>query len=222
MPRASQRNPRTLALALLLMASTSLLHAAPACRQPAPRAVLERFVPADCESCWQAASPKPAARAWAIDWIVPAGDGAPMAVAALPEAVERRATRLQAQPLPRVPPLRLHVADGPAWNGYVGLQLAVTRRGAYPAGASAYVALVERVPAGSDGTAIDRQLVRIVIGPLPLGELATLRTVRHLRTVRLPEGAQPERLASVGWVESADGRVLAAVQSPAAGCVGPR
>ena len=39
---------------------------------------------------------------------------------------------------------------------------------------------------------MDRQLVRTLIGPLPLGELATLRVVRHLRSVRLPEGAQPK------------------------------
>jgi hypothetical protein len=37
--------------------------------------------------------------------------------------------------------------------------------------------------------------------------------VRHFRAMRLPEGAQAEKLASVAWVQSADGTVLAATQS---------
>lgn len=201
--------------------------AAPACRQPPPRLLVEHVLRADCETCWQQAAPALPRGAMRLDWIAPAGDDAPMSVAALPEALSRAkpaqgATVQRRSVLPRPLPAMLRVADGPAWNGYVGMQITITRQGAYRPGDAAWLALVERVPAGIEGTAVDRQLVRIVIGPLPLDELATLHRVQHLRSVRLPEGAKPERLASVGWLESADGRVLAATQSPQAGCTGPR
>ena len=78
------------------------------------------------------------------------------------------------------------------------MQLAVDRRAAVPAGALACVALVERVPAGSEGPGVTRPLVRSVAGPLSREELSTERTVRHFRAMRLPEGARPERLGSAG------------------------
>jgi hypothetical protein len=113
---------------------------------------------------------------------------------------------------------RLRIADGPAWNGYIGLRLVITRRAAVPAGALAYAALVEQVPAGSDGSPIARQLVRAVSGPMGLGELATQRTVEFLRAVTLPAGSRVDRLASVAWIETTEGRVIAAALSPPASC----
>ncbi len=219
---------RCLGLGAAGLLAAGISTAAPvACRQPAPRAVLERVFSAACDACWREAGTAAPRGTLVLDWIAPAADDAPMAVAALPEALSRAAPRIDATTerrsvLPRRPPVSVRVADGPAWNGYVGLQVTLTRTGTHLPGSVAYMALVERVPAGSEGTAIDRQLVRVLIGPLPLDELATLRTVRHLRSVRLPEGAQPERLASIAWLESADGRMLAAAQSAAAGCVGKR
>ncbi|HJW10978.1 MAG TPA: hypothetical protein VJ598_04280 [Albitalea sp.] len=194
--------------------------AAANCRPPAPTALLERFTPADCETCWQAAPATPPAE-WVIvlDWIVPAADGAPMAAAALPEATERAVQHAPTAPLPARPAVRLRIADGPAWNGYVGLQLTATRLRQLPAGATAYAALVERVPAGSEGTPVARQLVRAVVGPMTLQELAAQPTIHHLRAVRLPETERPERLASVAWAEDAAGRVIAATQSPPAECM---
>ena len=35
----------------------------------------------------------------------------------------------------------------------------------------------------------------------------------EMRPVRIPEGAKPERLRLVGWVQDAQGRVVAAAQS---------
>ncbi|HEV7913999.1 MAG TPA: hypothetical protein VGP22_09540, partial [Albitalea sp.] len=84
--------------------------------------------------------------------------------------------------------------------------------------AVAYVALVERVPAGSDGTPIDRQLVRAVAGPLGLSELATEARIEHLRSMRVPDTARPDRLSSVAWIEGGNGRVIAAVQALPARC----
>lgn len=215
-----------MALAVLGVVDAAL--AAPtACRQPAPRELIEHVFSAACDACWRERGAPLPPGAMRLDWIAPAGDAAAMATAALPEALARgtprdHATVLRRSALTQRSPLTLRVADGPAWNGYVGMQVTVTRSGRHTPGQSAWLALVERVPAGSEGTAVDRQLVRVVIGPLPLDELATLRRVQHLRSVRLPEGAQPERLASVGWLEAADGQVIAATQSPRAGCKGPR
>ena len=36
---------------------------------------------------------------------------------------------------------------------------------------------------------------------------------QEMRPVRIPEGAKPERLRLVGWVQDAQGRVVAAAQS---------
>jgi hypothetical protein len=52
--------------------------------QPRPVQLLERFINADCDSCWaDPATPKPGAGAIALDWIVPGakGDDAPLAAA---------------------------------------------------------------------------------------------------------------------------------------------
>ena len=170
-----------------------------------PRQVAERFIGADCTDCWSA--PREAAApsaAWALDWIVPgASADAPLAAAALPEGAARLAeldhdaAALPARldwSLPRRPSLCLAVQAGPAWNGYLGLQL--RSRGAAPPGARAYLALVEELPAGSEGSPIARRLVRAVAGPIPLaGDTPSL----ELRALRVPETAHPERLRGLAW-----------------------
>lgn len=207
------------ALAVSLAALAGAAAAAPRCGAPAPEVFLERFVPADCEACWQRATPRDRrARQLVLDWIVPAGEGAPLAVAALPEAAQRagtvsRETHWRSAALGRAGAPHVRIADGPGWNGYVGLRLVITRRGTVPADAVAYAALVERVPGGSENTPVDRQLVRAVVGPLGLGELATVPVVEHMNSVRLPDIERPDRLGSVAWIETANGQVIAAAQS---------
>ena len=198
--------------------------AAPVCKVPAPLRLVERFMSANCESCWAAQGVKSEAkRTVVLDWIAPAGGAASLAAGAVHEATARAgaltssATALRFTTLNTAAP-RLRIADGPAWNGYIGLQLTVDRRGRLPDGAVAYIALVERVAAGSEGSAIERQLVRNVVGPLSLEELAATTPVRHFRAMRLPEGAQADKLASVAWVESAGGNVIAATQSTDNAC----
>ncbi|HEX6363333.1 MAG TPA: hypothetical protein VFZ93_10275, partial [Albitalea sp.] len=162
-------------MALALPALVRPAAAAPDCRDAPPTAFVERFVPADCARCW-AADPRdaPPPRTLAIDWVVPAAADAPMAAAALREAAARagplaagasaeRGVALVARDAPR-----LRVAEGPPWNGYVGLSLTVTRTAPWRAGSRAFMALVEHVPAGSEGSAIERRLVRAVAGPLTL------------------------------------------------------
>ncbi|MEK8048872.1 hypothetical protein AACH10_01320 [Ideonella sp. DXS22W] len=200
---------------------------------PAAQApVRERFTAADCTDCWaapDAADTTGAADAagkagppgrtgrtrpatWTLDWLLPRGDDAPMSAAALPAGTERqqRAAAALAQPSGAWPRgARLQVESGPAWQGYFGLRLSLRTPRGLPPGATAWLALVEKLPAGSEGSAAPRWLVRNVAGPLPLDTLQPGRAFSHLTALRWPDGAQPERLRARGWIESADGRVLA-------------
>jgi len=225
----------TLAAALALAA----LPAWSFCPPNAPTLLLERFVPADCERCWSSAPPNPGStlsareRIFALDWIVPSttrGDEAPLAAAAIGEARDRvaKAGSLSsdealsvARPLPRASAaLRIEVADGPVVNGYVALRfVARTSGAALPRGIAGYMALVERVPAGEEGSPVDRQLVRAQVGPLSLETLRAGMPVEHFSAIRLPETAKPDRLAAVAWVERGDQqRVIAVSASTSVAC----
>lgn len=205
------------ALALLVSLDAA---SAPACT--APQRVLERFIEADCDRCW--GMPEPATLAgstWVLDWITPGSQGetAPLAAAALPEARERLAMRAglapkdgsarAEQPL-TASGLRIRVTGGPAWNGYLGLQL--DAQGRSPAGARAYLALVEEIPAGAEGNPSARRLVRAVAGPIALDGPHTV----ELRALRIPDGAKPDRLRGMTWWVTADGLIggIAAERCP--------
>lgn len=188
--------------------------AAPSC--PASgAAVVEHFIPADCTGCWAAAAPVPAG-AWRFDWIVPGADDAPLDAAALPDATERLqrlglpGANLHLQAPRALSGLRLTVGAGPAWQGYFGLQLSLRQRGAaLPAGATGWLALVEVLPPGSEANGGLRMLVRSVAGPLPLDGAARQAGVTHLRALRWPTGAKPERLQARAWIEDGAGRLMA-------------
>ncbi len=184
---------------------------------PAPGApVVEHFITADCADCWAADAPA-AAGAWRFDWIAPGADDAALSAAALPDAAERllrlgaNAPAARSQPARALHGLRLTVGAGPAWQGYFGLQLQMraSGRAALPAGATGWLALVELLPAGSEANGGPRALVRSVAGPLPLDGAGRAQGISHLRALRWPTGAKPERLQARGWIESADGRLLA-------------
>ena len=89
------------------------------------------------------------------------------------------------------------------------LTLQIDPRTALPAGSSAWLALVEQVSAGSDGTPIARSLLRSVAGPLPLASLQPGKPLTHLRALRWPASAEPTRLQARAWIEAPDGRLLA-------------
>ena len=107
--------------------------------------------------------------------------------------------------------LQLRASSGPAWQGYFGVQLALRRPAgtALPAGSTGWLALVEQVPAGSDGTPLDRALVRSLAGPLPLDALPAAQPLTHLRALRWPAAAEPTRLQARAWIEGPDGTILA-------------
>lgn len=210
----------------LLLGLAAGAHAAPAAPAapaatacPADRlAVAERFTPADCPDCWAAADLPGAGGGWLFDWILPSprGDEAELAAAATAEAHERaqrrhaapadEATTVRREPLAPRRALRLAVQSGPAWHGYVALQLDL--RGRPPVGSTGWLALVEELPAGSEGSAVARALVRAVAGPIPL-QAGPAGAVRHeLRALRWPANARAERLHARGWIEAPDGRMI--------------
>lgn len=197
-----------------------------------PTALVERFINADCEACWSDPStPVPPQRAMVLDWIVPGSQGeeAALSAAATRDAQTRLASLGQAEPArssqrqARVEPsstVRMRVAQGPALNQYLGASVRLqpvppptVRQGGW----RAWLALVEQVPAGESGTPVARQLVRGLLEPPWSGRQQLsgkdLRSLSESRVMSIPEGAQPERLRVVGWVEDASGRVLAAVES---------
>lgn len=194
--------------------------------QPRPRALLERFINADCEACWgDAATPRPQARALALDWVVPGsrGEDAPLSAVAMHEGLDRLA-RLR-RPVPAnaeaienplmAAPRTLRVAHGLPLNGYIGTSISLAPAGRMPW--RAWLLLVETLPAGTEGSPVERNLVRAAFNPSweqrrapTVAEQARLWETRPLR---IPEGANPDRLRVVGWVEDAQGRIRAIAES---------
>lgn len=191
----------------------------------APTLLLERFISADCEACWRdARTPRAGAQAVALDWIVPGsqGEDAPLAAAARRDGLQRLEA-LQ-RPTPAAEPLTvrqrvtpagwrgaLRVANGPVINDYLGASIEVKpRAGAAPDGGpwTAWLVLVESLPAGTEGSPVARHLVRNALAePWDGGAL------QFTRSMQIPAGASPQRLSVVGWLQDAEGRVLQAAHS---------
>ena len=191
-----------------------------------PVALLERFINADCESCWSdPATPKPEPGTLALDWIVPGskGNDAPLSAAASRDGL----ARLQAlhKPAPSAAESvqsksartgrRLRVAHGLAFNGYIGASIELKPGGGGPW--QAWLALVETIPAGAEGTPLERNLVRNLLRqdwdrPRALSRQER-RKLFDSRAMNIPEGAQPSRLRVVGWVEDAAGHIKTIAQS---------
>lgn len=199
-----------------------------------PTALFERFISADCEACWaDPATPAPSAQAAVVlDWIVPSAqrDDAPLSAAATNDAALRLQALARQAPAgadvaisavePPARPLRLRVAHGQPINDYLGTGIALARApGATPPtqGWQYHLLLVETIPAGSEGTAVTRNLVRNMLSGTwnKREQLSKKEQIQWMdnRPMRIPPGAQPERLHMVGWVQDAQGRVLAAAQS---------
>lgn len=232
MPRSALTFPRLLLpllLPLTLLLATPPLKAQSFCSsdgQPRPLALLERFTSADCDTCWRdPATPQPAARELAIDWIVPGvrADDAPLAAAASREAADRLGALGLPPPgsasqarQPLVAAARtLRVAHGLPFNGYLGTSIELRPAGRAPW--TAWLALVETIPAGTEGTPVERNLVRNLLQPTWSGgrppSSAQVRRLLESRPMSIPAGAQPARLRVVGWVTDARGRVRAIAQS---------
>jgi hypothetical protein len=158
-----------------------------------------------------------------LDWIVPGalGDDAPLSVAAAREALERlQALRIQ-------PPVesatavtqnagqrRLRVSRGLPLAGYMGTSIELRPAGPFKGRWSAWLAMVEHIPAGTNGTPVERHLVRNVLqldwdGQRRAGP-GLARPFYDARAMSIPTGAVPARIGLVGWVQDERGQIIAA------------
>ena len=203
---------------------------------PTPVQLMERFINADCETCWSdPATPVPGARSVALDWVVPGtrGDDAALSAVATQDALTRldalkksipaKAT-VAARKVKGMPGAVLRVAHGVPTLGYLGASIEV--KPIAPSAKqplSAWLALVETLPAGTEGTPVERNLVRNLIlhnwdGRKQLSKDEQNRLF-EARSMGIAPAANPERLRVMGWIEDKKGQVLAAAESR---CVVPR
>jgi hypothetical protein len=200
---------------------------------PQPVALLERFINADCEACWSdAKTAVPARGELALDWIVPGsrGDDAPLSAAASRDGLTRLqalgrkapaqadASRLKARREGRT----LRVAHGLPYNGYVGTSMELKPATGGPW--KAWLLLVETIPAGTEGTPVERNLVRNALQPAWDNDTLLLnkeqQRLLESRPMSIPEGAKLERLRVIGWVQDARGNIRGIAQSRCAAGAG--
>jgi hypothetical protein len=195
------------------------------------QALLERFVNAECETCWSDPATPPAPQgALALDWIVPSplGDAAALSAAASRDAVLRLeslnrnkpATQAsQRVPVNAWPGANLRVAHGVALGGYLGasIELTLPQSEAVKWPLQAWLVLVETLPPGVADSPVPRNLARNVLQPLWNMRDALLNSeqmrFKETRPLNIPEGANPQRLRVMGWVEDASGQVMVAAES---------
>ena len=198
--------------------------------QRTPVAVVERFTSADCENCWSDTTARSAPlRTLVLDWIVPSprGDEAPLSAAATRDANDRLAALHRAAPTAsysnQTPvakrPYRMRVAHGLPFNGYIGasMELPQSEVRPVPLPVTGWLVLVETIAAGTEGTPVERNLVRNSLtrtwdGRHQLSKDEQKR-LWESRPMGLGATARPERLRVVGWVEDAHGRIITAAQS---------
>jgi hypothetical protein len=201
--------------------------------QSRPAVLLERFINADCADCWtDLATPRAGRGTLVLDWVLPGGQGdnAPLSVVATRDALKRlealgitpppaslnRKTQVQG----RTGSLR--VARGLPVSGYMGasIELKAPASGAAQTW-TAWLALVETLPSGTEGSPVPRNLVRNLVQPLWDGHklLSNKERLRFIesRSMDIPAGMKTDRAQVIGWVEDAQGRVVAAAQSRCSG-----
>lgn len=195
-----------------------------------PQALQERFINADCEACWRLDSSAPPQGTLVLDWVVPGskGDDAPLAAVARRESFERleslhlpvpsahtqHASRVQGGPH------HVQVSHGPVLNGYVGASLTFDSSAPLQPPLTGWLALVEVLPAGTEGSPVPRVLMRNLLSDtIPARNTEVMGQL--WRPMNVPEGAKPDRLQLLGWVSDAQGHVLAAAESSCGQAVAP-
>ena len=190
--------------------------------QPAPSALWERFMDADCLACWGAVEAPQPPGAVALDWVIPSakGDEAPLAAVALSEAADRwqalglagSASGPNAAHLSRRHARHaVRVVQGVPVNGYLGATLSYRPPSNRPY--TAWMLLVEQLHAGTEGSLVPRQLVRAALEIRPASQGGRLQGLSDTRAFLLPPGAQPERLRVLAWVQDGQSRLLALAQT---------
>lgn len=202
--------------------------------QSRPVALVERFINADCRDCWiDPATLRAGPRELALDWVLPGtqGEDAPLSAVATRDGLKRLQALSTAPPagassrrasVTRAPGT-LRVAHGLPVSGYIGASIEYKQVPSDAAGQpwSAWLALVETIPAGTEGTPVARNLVRNLIQPIWDGRKQLSKAERlnfmESRSMDIPPGINTDRLRVIGWVEDAQGRLIAAAQSRCAG-----
>jgi len=228
------RTPRPWLRLICLCLLPAAALAQPVCNsdgQSVPSAVLERFISADCATCWQGPSaPTAAPGELVLDWIVPGrlGDEAPLSAAASRDALERlqdlglsltdTATH-QRTKVRALDGTTLRLTHGPAVGNYVGVTMTLRLPAAAPLRwpVQMWLVLTEVLPAGTEHAAVPRNLARNTFQPIwNKGEMllqSKYLETRDLRAMAMPEGTQPARVRLAGWVQDASGQVLVATQT---------
>ena len=192
--------------------------------QPQPVALLERFINADCAGCWSnTRTPEPAKGALAVDWIVPGtkGDDAPLSAAAMRDGVWRLEALRRGIPPSADSSLqlavkdarKLRVAHGLPVTGYIGASIELKPGTGGPW--QAWLLLLETIPAGVEGTPVERNLVRnsLQLEWKPPTRGGKSGTFFESRPMNIPDGVNPDRLRVAGWVQDAQGHIHAMAAS---------
>lgn len=185
------------------------------------RHVAERFISADCTTCWTSPLAAPKAEL-VLDWIVPsaAGDDAALSAAANRDALARLDTLAlvsgKEQILHRTTATApsaytVRVAHGLSVNSYVGTSIELTKRPRHVKKLDSFLLLVEHIPQGTADSPVARLLVRNMLQES--WNLAVQPGLLSRRPMSIPAGANPDNLRVVGWVQDAKGRVLGMAQS---------
>ena len=203
--------------------------------QSRPVQLVERFINADCDTCWaDQSTPVPAKNTVALDWVAPGsqGDDAPLSAVATRDALARLESLRQGVParsqtvvhaVKGIKGAGLRVAHGLPVADYLGASIEL--KPVAPAARqplTAWLALVETLPAGLEGSPVERNLVRNVISRIwdvrkQLSKDEQNRLFES-RSMNIAPAANPDRLRVIGWVENEKGQVLLAAQSR---CIAP-
>lgn len=186
---------------------------------PQPAQLLERFINADCLPCWKdAATPAAGPGVLALDWIAPGsqGEDAPLSSIAVDDALERLRYLRKNVPARSGSLLSsrtgagaaLRIAQGEAFNDYVGTSIELKDAGRERW--QAWLLLVERLPAGVEGSPVPRNVVRNVFRPDWSRPAALLE---ESRAMQIHEGARAERLRLVAVLHDGHGRIRAITQT---------
>ena len=128
---------------------------------------------------------------------------------------ERAHAKERARVRVRVPRGGLRVSHGLPLNDYLGTSIEL--KAPPPGRWKGWLLLVETIPAGTEGSPIERNLVRNALvvtwgADRPLSSQERIRLFES-RPMSIPPGARPERLRVVGWFEDGPGRIRAIAQS---------
>jgi hypothetical protein len=190
---------------------------------PAVGTLVERFTSADCLACWRDRTPpKITADTLVLDWLVPGlkASGATVATAPSEDALDRLEWLHHRRPgsvetvtsRREGKPAQLRIAHGASFNDYVGVSMELADAG--DEAWHAWILLVERLPAGAEGSPLARNVVRKVFRPESWSRAGRgPGALAESRSMQLPRGTDPERVRLVAVLQDGRGRIRAITQT---------